>query len=162
MLTESEADVECAKGLTDGTPAGGPDRRVSPEAGRRRIAGEPQLGGFGTQDKHETAISPDGTRMHLGAFPQTLEVVKLEDDGMPGSNEPEIDAKATPDGANQSYFRFLYTGLKFYHWQPSVKVRAWSLVAWPLDANGLLNEQRRTSPRIMHDQLLRPVGLRGS
>jgi hypothetical protein len=82
-----------------------------------------QVGGYG---KYEAAVSPDGKRLYLGTYPDTLEVVDLDAVGAPTGKPRSFAA-----GKEPQYLRFQYSPRALY-----LRREDGRLAVWPLETGG--------------------------
>src|SRR5262249_46063645 len=83
-------------------------------------------------------VSADGTRLYLGTYPDTLEIVDLDRSGHPiAGTLRSFPAGSEPGSHGQDYLAFHYTPQALYRlpfqW---ITTPRWPLVVWPLDVRG--------------------------
>ena len=98
--------------------------------------GEPQgrpkefaIGGYG---KFEVAVSADGKRLYLGTHPNTVEIVDLDEIGMPSG--PARSFAAGMEEGKVEYLRFQYSPRALYLRRETADGAC--LAVWPLDEKG--------------------------
>jgi hypothetical protein len=102
----------------------------------QRILTKFRCGGYG---KYEVTVSPDGKRLYLGTYPDALEVVSLNSQGMPEGSAKTFSAGRAPGANGADYLRFRYTPQALYRrsnfelTNSSQPPALWPLVVWPLD-----------------------------
>jgi hypothetical protein len=105
--------------------------------------GSPQPFPVGDHGKFDVAVGGDdgirlGTRLYLGTYPDTLEIVDLDGSGHPiaGALKP-FHAGSEPGSQGQQYLAFDYTPRALYRRPlPGPTTPGWPLVVWPLDQSG--------------------------
>jgi hypothetical protein len=104
--------------------------------------GSPETFSVGYYSKFDVAVSARGTllreRLYLGTYPDTLEIVDLDESGHPiAGSLKSFHAGSEPGSQGPQYLAFHYTPQALYrHPLPGTTTPSWPLVVWPLDVVG--------------------------
>ncbi len=129
---------------------GGPAVYVQDLNPQGEPVGPPRAFPVGGAGKYEVAVSPDGRRLYLGAYPDRVEVLDLDARGYP-TGAPRTFEAAPPDPKTSDYLRFQYTPEALYVRRPGPDGER--LATWPLDGNGY----PLGMPRLVSEQPMRVV-----
>lgn len=92
-------------------------------------SGQAQRFAVGDKGKHQIAVSTDGKRLYLGTYPDALEIVDLDANGLP-TGQPRLFKAGTQD----DYLRFEYSPRALFQRHSTFDGPRLSM--WPLDEKG--------------------------